>query len=113
MFVLLAVSVGVYYWSTPRVPRVRNVRNVDTHALHTETKTVSMKKTMATYPLTAREREIALLAMQGQSSTEIAGQLAISVRTVDKHLQNIYRKLNIRSRSELKYVLRDMDAVDM
>ena len=108
MFVLLAVSVGVYYSSTPRVPRVRNVRSDDAHGLNMETKTMALEKNVPAYPLTAREREIALRAMQGQSSAEIAKQLSISVRTVDKHLQNIYRKLNIRSRSELKYVLREL-----
>ena len=45
--------------------------------------------------LTPREREIALLAAAGSSSREIADRLVVSVRTVDNHLQNAYRKLGV------------------
>ena len=55
--------------------------------------------------LTPREREIALLAASGSSSREIAGRLVISVRTVDNHLQNAYRKLGVTSRQDLSRVL--------
>jgi DNA-binding CsgD family transcriptional regulator len=55
--------------------------------------------------LTPREREIALLAAGGASSREIAGRLVISVRTVDNHLQNAYRKLNVTRRQDLERVL--------
>jgi DNA-binding NarL/FixJ family response regulator len=51
--------------------------------------------------LTPREREIALLAAAGSSSREIADRLVVSVRTVDNHLQNAYRKLGVTSRTEL------------
>jgi DNA-binding CsgD family transcriptional regulator/tetratricopeptide (TPR) repeat protein len=56
-------------------------------------------------PLTAREREIAILAMQGLSSKELAEQLVLSVRTVDNHLQRIYRKTGIRRRKDLIKIL--------
>jgi DNA-binding CsgD family transcriptional regulator len=55
--------------------------------------------------LTPREREIALLAAAGASSREIAGRLVISVRTVDNHLQNAYRKLGVARRQDLPGVL--------
>jgi ATP/maltotriose-dependent transcriptional regulator MalT len=55
--------------------------------------------------LTPREREIALLAGAGASSREIAGRLVISVRTVDNHLQNAYRKLGVTRRQDLPRVL--------
>jgi DNA-binding CsgD family transcriptional regulator len=55
--------------------------------------------------LTPREREIALLAAAGSSSREIAGRLVISVRTVDNHLQNAYRKLGVSRRQDLPRVL--------
>ncbi len=61
--------------------------------------------TEATADLTRREREIALLAAGGSSSREIAGRLVISVRTVDNHLQNAYRKLGVTSRQDLSHVL--------
>ena len=55
--------------------------------------------------LTPREREIALLAAAGSSSREIADRLVISVRTVDNHLQNAYRKLGVTRRQDLPRVL--------
>ncbi|MFD8079934.1 LuxR C-terminal-related transcriptional regulator [Streptomyces sp. NPDC059718] len=55
--------------------------------------------------LTAREREIALLAANGNPSKDIADILHLSVRTVDNHLQKIYSKLGITSRRELTKML--------
>ncbi|MFF3313833.1 LuxR C-terminal-related transcriptional regulator [Streptomyces sp. NPDC002952] len=49
-------------------------------------------------PLTAREREICMLAMTGTPSKEIAASLFISPRTVDNHLQRAYTKLGISHR---------------
>jgi DNA-binding CsgD family transcriptional regulator len=55
--------------------------------------------------LTPREREIALLAAAGLSSREIADRLVVSVRTVNNHLQNAYRKLGVTRRQDLPRVL--------
>jgi DNA-binding CsgD family transcriptional regulator/tetratricopeptide (TPR) repeat protein len=60
-----------------------------------------LRFTATLVPLTAREREIAALAAQGESSKDIAERLFLSVRTVDNHLQSIYGKLGIRGRREL------------
>jgi DNA-binding CsgD family transcriptional regulator len=59
--------------------------------------------------LTPREREIALLAAAGSSSREIADRLVVSVRTVDNHLQNAYRKLGVTRRQDLPRVLTGAD----
>ena len=50
--------------------------------------------------LTARESEVLSLAARGFASKEIADRLAISTRTVCQHLQHIYGKLHVRSRTE-------------
>ena len=42
------------------------------------------------------------LAMEGASNEEIANQLFISVKTVERHLTSAYSKLGIRSRKELQ-----------
>lgn len=55
----------------------------------------------AAAPLTPREQEIALLAARGGTSSQIARQLHLSVRTVENHLQHCYRKLAIEGRHEL------------
>lgn len=51
--------------------------------------------------LSRRQSEIALLAIQGESSQEIGENLGISQRTVEKHLQMIFSVLNVPSRSKL------------
>jgi ATP/maltotriose-dependent transcriptional regulator MalT len=57
------------------------------------------------FGLTQREREVALLAAQGLPSRAIASQLAVSVRTVDNHLQVAYAKLGITGRRALPRAL--------
>ncbi|MCX2185019.1 LuxR C-terminal-related transcriptional regulator [Streptomyces sp. SKN60] len=55
--------------------------------------------------LTAREKEIALLAAAGTASKDIANTLHLSVRTVDNHLQHAYTKLGVTTRRELAHAL--------
>jgi DNA-binding CsgD family transcriptional regulator len=55
--------------------------------------------------LTTREREIAALAASGASNREIAARLVVSVRTVENHLQRVYRKLGVGNRRELRGLL--------
>jgi DNA-binding CsgD family transcriptional regulator len=52
--------------------------------------------------LTAQEAQIARLACDGLSNTEIGSRLFISSRTVEYHLHKMFAKLNIRSRQELQ-----------
>jgi DNA-binding CsgD family transcriptional regulator len=52
--------------------------------------------------LTTQERHISRLVRQGQTNAEIGAQLLISPRTVEWHLRNIYQKLGIGSRRELR-----------
>ncbi len=57
--------------------------------------------------LTPREQEVLTLIAQGFSNNEIADQLVISAKTVDRHRENLMRKLNLHNRVELvKYALR-------
>lgn len=51
--------------------------------------------------LSSKEREILASLNKGLSYKEIAGELFISVETINTHIKNIYRKLNVHSRSEL------------
>jgi DNA-binding NarL/FixJ family response regulator len=51
--------------------------------------------------LTATERGVAELAAAGRSNREIAGELFVSERTVEANLTRVYRKLGVRSRTEL------------
>ena len=54
--------------------------------------------------LSQREREILALVATGLTDTQVAQSLQLSPRTVGKHLQSIYTKLNIHSRSAATHV---------
>ena len=54
--------------------------------------------------LTLREREVFVLARERLSAKEISARLCISIHTVNTILKNIYRKLNINSKAELKSI---------
>ncbi|CRY57015.1 MULTISPECIES: response regulator transcription factor [Yersinia] len=47
--------------------------------------------------LTAREREVAALIIQGETSKQIANVLSLSPRTVEAHRANIFAKLDVNS----------------
>ncbi len=50
--------------------------------------------------VTARQADVLLLLMRGLTTTEMANQLAISRRTVESHLDAIYRRLGVRNRGQ-------------
>lgn len=51
--------------------------------------------------LSARELEVARLAESGARNSEIAASLFLSPKTVERHLSNIFAKLDVRNRAEL------------
>ena len=51
--------------------------------------------------LSSAERQVADLAARGATNKEIAAALFMSVKTVEAHLTRVYRKLDVRSRTEL------------
>jgi DNA-binding CsgD family transcriptional regulator len=55
--------------------------------------------------LTAKEAQIARLAVTGQTNQEIGAQLFVSPRTVEWHLSKVFTKLGITSRQQLRAAL--------
>ena len=53
------------------------------------------------YALTARETEILAHLYRFESNTEIADALGIRDNTLQKHLQNLFRKLGVASKWEI------------
>ena len=50
--------------------------------------------------LSAREAEVLQLLTNGSTNLEIAAVLVVSVHTVERHLQNAYRKIGVRNRAD-------------
>jgi DNA-binding NarL/FixJ family response regulator len=55
--------------------------------------------------LSARQREILELVVEGLSNAEIAGQLYLSESTIKQHLRATYKALGVRNRREAAYLL--------
>jgi DNA-binding NarL/FixJ family response regulator len=63
--------------------------------------TPALEKVLNPLPLTGREREVAVMVAQGMTNKAIAGQLTVSVRTVEGHVYKACMKLGVPDRSAL------------
>jgi len=76
-----------------------NTKNID-NQLNEETVIVSI--------LTPRELDVLKLVAEGRSTSQIAGDLDISAKTVDTHRQHLMDKLEIRGIADLtRYAIRE------
>jgi DNA-binding CsgD family transcriptional regulator len=62
--------------------------------------------------LTPREREVTMLAVAGMTNAEIATALTVSGKTVNAHLERIYRKLGVHRRAQLALLVTAQVASD-
>jgi DNA-binding CsgD family transcriptional regulator len=80
---------------------------------HEGPRPLGLELALAPRALTRREKEVAMLAVRGLSSQEIADRLCIAVRTVDTHLARVYYKLGISGRSQLAETLAATSEADV
>ncbi|MDW5596213.1 helix-turn-helix transcriptional regulator, partial [Conexibacter stalactiti] len=57
--------------------------------------------------LTPHELQVALLVAGGRTNREVGAALFLSAKTIEHHLSAIYRKLGLRSRTQLAAMLAD------
>ena len=63
--------------------------------------------------LTKREVEVLQLLAKGKTSREIASELLLSTRTVQRHISNLFIKINVRNRTEATaYALRNLTQIN-
>lgn len=62
--------------------------------------------------LTRREKDVLLLVTQGENNKSIAEKLVVSEITVKSHLNNIFKKLNISSRTQAVLLAMQMNLVE-
>jgi DNA-binding CsgD family transcriptional regulator len=65
-----------------------------------EEQALSLSQLLELLGLSQRETEVLFWVMQGQGNKAIATQLSVSQSTVRKHLESIYHKLGVQSRTE-------------
>jgi DNA-binding CsgD family transcriptional regulator len=76
------------------------------HRAREELRRIGGRQSPARDELSATEAQIAALVASGRSNAETAAALQLSPRTVEWNLSKIYRKLAVRSRTELAATLR-------
>lgn len=74
-----------------------------------EEQTLSSLNFLAALGLSQRETEVLALIIQGRDNKAIASQLSVYPSTIRKHLENIYQKWGVKSRTEaIAYALHQL-----
>ncbi|GAK49099.1 hypothetical protein U14_00317 [Candidatus Moduliflexus flocculans] len=73
----------------------------DTRQMVTPDSTNSIDEFCTKFQLSSREKEVLLLLLQGQTNSQIAERLFISINTAKTHISNIYQKIGVNRRYEL------------
>lgn len=72
---------------------------------------ISFKSYEALQTLTSREREVLTLAAKGANNRDIAEKLVLKEVTVKSHLNSIFKKLNVASRTQAVLLAMQMDLI--
>lgn len=72
---------------------------------------ISFKSHEALQTLTSREREVLTLAAKGANNRDIAEKLVLKEVTVKSHLNSIFKKLNVASRTQAVLLAMQMDLI--
>ncbi len=81
-------------------------------SLRTAVGTEALTSALLGVGLTAREADVMALLARGRSNADLATSLGISTRTAEKHVQNSFRKLDVKSRSAASARVWDLAAAE-
>jgi DNA-binding CsgD family transcriptional regulator len=95
-YILINITTMVYYYK----------RNEAFSPDEKSDSEIQLGEAAGKYDLTKREAEITYLVYLGLSNPEISERLYISTFTVKRHMQNIFKKMNIKHRSELIHLIK-------
>ena len=86
------------------VGHVPNISPLRAHSIHRDVLLLEDRRPLG---LTARERETLALVAQGNTNAQVAAALWISPATVAKHLENVYSKLGVGTRTAAVRLIRE------
>jgi DNA-binding NarL/FixJ family response regulator len=78
------------------------------HRIHRQTRATDPRGTGIS-SLTERELEVARLVVDRKTNAEIAAELFLSVKTIETHMRNLFRKLDVSSRTEVARTIERAD----
>lgn len=88
-------------WAIVEAARMEGVANALAVSVHGATAEDILALVARAHGLSARERELVALVLEGLSTRELAERMFISRYTVQDHLKSVFDKLGVRSRREL------------
>ena len=94
----------------------RTLNNLESHITFIQKSKIqqqNLKKITKVETLTVREKEIANFLILDITNKKIAEKLFISENTLKKHAKNIYAKLEVKNKKELKLLLEKKDSIDL
>lgn len=95
------VRTGPARWAIVEAARVEGPANAIAVTVHGATAEDVLALVARAHGLTARERELVALVLEGLDTRELARRMFISRYTVQDHLKSVFDKLGVRSRREL------------
>ena len=85
------------------------LRRSGTDRKNANTNNVTISQAKMFNSLTDREKDVLLLVTQGKSNKEIAQELVVSVVTVKGYIYSIFKKLNVKNRTQAVIVAAQMN----
>lgn len=95
-------------WAMREFPRETSIVELDPTGIHRDASPISL----TTAPLTRQQRTVLRLVEHALTNDEIAEQLCISQKTVKKHLEDIYQRLQVHNRMAAARVARERHYLD-